>query len=182
MKVTEAAKRYAKAIFVVTKQKGVHQRALAEINTLSTAITSDAAAMNFFSNPMVSAEKKAQVIREVVAGGKILEEVSNSLMLLADKNRMVELSGVAVELQNLIDGEDGVTRGVVCSAQPLSADAKSEIEQKINKVLNKKISLTYEQDAKLLGGVVAQVGGWTFDDSIDTHLKKLNEELNRRAN
>jgi F-type H+-transporting ATPase subunit delta len=81
-----------------------------------------------------------------------------------------------------MDIEEGVTRGVVRSAQALNDDAKKEIENKINKVLNKKIVLTYEQDPKLLGGVVAQVGGWTFDDSLDTHLKKLNEELNRRAN
>jgi F-type H+-transporting ATPase subunit delta len=48
--------------------------------------------------------------------------------------------------------------------------------------LNKKIILTYKEDPTLLGGVVAQVGGWTFDDSIETHLIKMNEELNRRAN
>src|SRR5437868_4697254 len=101
MRVSEVSKRYAKALLAVTKQKGVHTKALAELKVV---------------------------------------------------------------------------------AQALSTDAKKSLETKISGVLKKKIVLTFQQDPKLLGGVVADVGGWTFDDSIDTHLKKLNEELNRRAN
>ena len=74
-----------------------------------------------------------------------------------------------------------MTRGTVKSAKPLSEDAKKDLESRINKILNKKIILTYKEESTLLGGVVAQVGGWTFDDSIETHLTKLNEDLNRRA-
>jgi F-type H+-transporting ATPase subunit delta len=28
---------------------------------------------------------------------------------------------------------------------------------------------------------LVEVGGWTFDDSIETHLKRMNAELNRGA-
>ena len=32
-----------------------------------------------------------------------------------------------------------------------------------------------------MGGMVAQVGGFTFDDSLETHLTRMSEELNRRS-
>jgi F-type H+-transporting ATPase subunit delta len=70
----------------------------------------------------------------------------------------------------------------VKSAKALSDEGRKDLEGKISKILNKKIILTYKEESTLLGGVVAQVGGWTFDDSIETHLIKLNEEINRRAN
>lgn len=182
MRVSEVSKRYAKALLAVTKQKGVHSKALSEIQALAQALFSDSSVKNFFSNPLISSDKKVAAIKESLSGKGISEEVLNTVVLLGEKNRLEILDQVAIAFQELLDAEEGLTRGVVRSAQPLSAESQREVEAKVNKILNKKIILTYEQDPKLLGGVIAQVGGWTFDDSIDTHLKKLNEELNRRAN
>lgn len=182
MRVSEVSKRYAKALLALTKQKGVHSRALVELQALAQALFSDPSVKSYFANPMISSDKKVASVKAALSGKGVSEEVLNTLVLLGEKNRLNILDQVALALQDLMDAEDGLTRGVVRSAQPLSAEAQKDVEQKINKILNKKIVLTYEQDPKLLGGVIAQVGGWTFDDSIDTHLKKLNEELNRRAN
>jgi F-type H+-transporting ATPase subunit delta len=182
MRVSEVSKRYAKALLAVTKQKGVHAKALAELKVVAQALTGDATIKAYFANPTISAEKKAEALKAAFANKGVSEEVVNTLILLAEKNRSEIFEQVVQAYQDLLDVEDGVTRGVVRSAQPLSADAQKALETKINGVLKKKIVLTFEQDPKLLGGVVANVGGWTFDDSIDTHLKKLNEDLNRRAN
>ncbi|MGZ3768464.1 MAG: ATP synthase F1 subunit delta [Bdellovibrio sp.] len=182
MRVSEISKRYAKALLAVTKQKGVHTKAFAELQVVGKIFLEDAAIKSYFENPMISPDQKMAAVKAALTNKGVSEEVLNMLTLLSEKNRMDILGQVVQSFQELLDVEQGVTRGVVRSAQPLSADAKATIEEKINKVLNKKIVLTYEQDPKLLGGIVAQVGGWTFDDSIDTHLKKLNEELNRRAN
>lgn len=182
MKVNEVSRRYAKALLALAKQKGIHAKAFQELKTLSEAFSADVTIKSYFENPMVSPDQKAAAVKATLKGQTISEEVVNTILLLAEKNRISLLGEVTQAFQELLDVEEGVTRGVVRSAQPLQQDAKSALEQKISKLLSKKIVLTYEQDPKLLGGVVAQVGGWTFDDSIDTHLKKLNEELNRRAN
>lgn len=182
MRVSEVSKRYAKALLAVTKQKGAHSKALAELQALSQALFSEAVVKAYFANPMISPDKKIASIKEAFAGKGVSEEIMNTIILLGEKNRLNILDQVALAFQELIDAEEGLTRGVIRSAQPLSPEAQKEIETKIKGVLKKNIILTFEQDSKLLGGVVANVGGWTFDDSIDSHLKKLNEELNRRAN
>lgn len=182
MRASEVSKRYAKALLAVAKQKGIHARAQLEIQALANAFSADVAIQSFVSNPMISADDKVSSVKKALEGKGLSEEVLNTVVLLAEKNRLEILDQVAHAYQDLLDLEEGLTRGIVRSAQPLSADAQKDIEQKVGKILNKKIILTYQQDPKLLGGVVAQVGGWTFDDSIDSHLKKLNEELNRRAN
>lgn len=182
MRVSEISKRYAKALLAVAKQKGIHAQVHAELHSLVKSFVGDASVKSYFDNPMIANDQKINAVKAALTGKGVSEEVVNTLVLLAEKNRINILEQIAYAYRDLLDLEDGLTRGVVRSAQPLAADAQKEIEQKITKVLNKKIVLNYEQDSKLLGGVVATVGGWTFDDSIDTHLKKLNEELNRRAN
>ena len=181
MKTSEVANSYAKALLAVTKQNGAHLKALAELKVMA-GVLSDADFINYFENKMISPDQKAAVITNAVKDKGLSQEVTNVLVMMAERNRIGFVTEVVEALQAAIDVEQGVTRGVVRSAQPLTAEAKSELEAKIAKVLDKKIVLSYQQDNKLLGGVVAEVGGWTFDDSIDTHLKKLNEELNRRAN
>lgn len=182
MKIREVSKRYAKALLALTKQKGAQQKTMQELSVVAQAFEGDATVKAFFANPTISSEQKVSAIKSALAGKALSEEVVNTLQLLADKGRLDSLPEMVEAFGQALDDEEGVTRGTVRSAKPLSQESQKELENKIQKVLNKKIILTYQEDAKILGGVIAQVGGWTFDDSIETHLKKLNEELNRRAN
>lgn len=182
MITNEVSKRYAKALLEVTKQKGTHAKIFSELQAVVDGFSMDPAVKDYFENPLIGSDLKTQSLKAALAGKGLSEEVFNTLVLLAEKNRLRALPDLATAFQELVDIEDGVTRGTIRSAIPLTEDAKKEIQTKISQVLNKKIVLTYKQDSKLIAGVVADVGGWTFDDSVETHLKKLNEELNRRSN
>lgn len=176
------ARRYAKALLALTKQKSTHRRALEELVQVRKAIFGDATIEGYFANPLIPPDQKIQAVKNAFTGKGLLEEVSNLLVLLAEKNRFSVFSELVDAFQESIDLEEGITRGVVRAAKPLSPEQTKNLEDKIGQTLKKKIVLTFKEDPKLLGGVVAQVGGWTFDDSIESHLRKLNEELNRSAN
>lgn len=182
MKISEASRRYARALLALTKQKGQHSRAQQEIEAIANIFKADVAIGAYFNNPLILPDQKKLVVQSSFSNKGLLEEVLNLLLLLVDKNRFGAFEQIAQAFCDQMDLEQGVTRGQVKSAKILSGETKKELETNIQKILNKKIILTYKEDPTLLGGVVAQVGGWTFDDSIETHLIKMNEELNRRAN
>lgn len=182
MSAAEISRRYAKALLGLTKQKSVHQKALAELKTIAESFTANADIYEYFRNPQVTPDQKLTVIKGAFTENSVLEEVRNLLVLLVEKHRIYLLSGIVSSFQDLIDEDEGMTRGVARAAKPLSSDALRELETKIGAVIHKKIALTFKEDPKILGGVIAEVGGWTFDDSIESHLKKMNEDLNRSAN
>lgn len=182
MKISEVSRRYAKALMALAKQKGQHTRALNELEAIAKIFKTDVSVHDYFINPLIGPDAKMTVVQNSFQGKGLLEEVYSMLLLLSEKNRMGKFEEIVAAYEEQMDVEQNITRGSVKSAKALSDDAKKELEAKIHKILNKKIILTYKEDPTLLGGVVAQVGGWTFDDSIETHLIKLNEELNRRAN
>lgn len=179
--ISEVARRYARAILALTKQKGTHARALGELKSIKTIFDADAGIGAYFANPLVAPDQKLQVVKNAFANQGLLEETQNFLVLLAERNRFDQFGAIVDALQTAIDEEQGLTRGIVRAAKPLSKEALEALETKISSSLKKKIVLTFKEDPKLLGGVVAEVGGWTFDDSIETHLRKLNEDLNRSA-
>lgn len=182
MSSPEVSRRYAKALLELTKQKGTHVQALGELKTVSEVLMADTNAREYFSSPLVSPDQKQAAIKGALANKGLMEDVYSLLLLLAEKNRISILTDVVSAFQDCIDKEEGVTRGTVLAAKSITPEAQKDLETKIAKILGKKIVLSYKEDQSLLGGAVAQVGGWTFDDSIETHLKRLNEELNRSAN
>jgi F-type H+-transporting ATPase subunit delta len=182
MNVSEVSRRYAKALMALAKQKGQHLRARAEVDAIAKMFKADANVRSYFTNPLISHEQKKAVVQTTFGDKGLLEEVYNLMQLLVAKNRIGAFEEIAAAYDEQMDLEEGITRGSVKSAKPLTDAAKKDLEDRIHKILNKKIILTYKEDSTLLGGVVADVGGWTFDDSIETHLTKMNEDLNRRAN
>jgi uncharacterized protein YbcI len=56
------------------------------------------------------------------------------------------------------------------------------IKEKLEKLTGKKVVLEYHEDKSLIGGLVAQVGSFSFDDSLETQLRLMREDLKRKAN
>ncbi|MCX7978874.1 MAG: ATP synthase F1 subunit delta [Bdellovibrionaceae bacterium] len=181
MKNSSVASRYAKAILAAAKESGSYQRVISEVSAIASALEASPESRSFLESPLNSNQDKLKVLLEALSGQKVSEEVVATLSLMAKRGRL----GILPELKAAIDAEDdrhqGITRGVVRAARPLSVEAKGLLENKLGQALGKRVVLVFKEDPSILGGVVAQVGGWTFDDSIETHLMRLSEELNRRA-
>ena len=182
MLISEIPQRYAKALLDLTKANGHQQKALEDLSALSSALATHPEFQTFIENPIIPSREKGQKIINSIQGLNPSPELVSLIELLAKKNRLPYLGQVATAFQQAIDNEEGTTRGTVRSAQPLSGHTKQDLETKIAKILNKKIVLTYTEDPGLLGGMVAQVGGWNFDETIEKHLKRMSDELNRRVN
>lgn len=173
------AKRYAKALYGVVRDKVT---ALNELRVLVKIIFGDTVIENFFSSQSHSEAQKLEVLSKSIQDKGLSEEVSNFLKLLISKGRITHLQDILTAYEALVDADNSVIRGTVKSAVKLDADARHRIEGVVSHFVNKKVILNYTEDPRLVGGVVAQVGGWTFEDTLDSHLRRLKEDLNRRAN
>lgn len=177
--ISPISKRYAKALYSVVSDK---VSILNELRAVVKIIFGDVAIENFFSSQSHSESQKLEVLSKAIQNSGLSEVLSNFLKLLVSKGRITHLNDTLTAYEVLVDADNGLTRGVVKSAVKLDADARQRIESVVSHFVKKKVILNYNEDPKLVGGVVAQVGGWTFEDTLDSHLRRLKEDLNRRAN
>lgn len=180
MKISEVAKRYAKAYYD-SVDKGSTESLLNELREVASGLARDPAVVAWFKSPVVDEAAKAKVIEQVL-GAKTSKQTTQFVNLLVSKSRLDFISEIAAAFEQLVDAAHGVTRGTIKSAVVLTEEYQKQIKEKVEAVIGKKVIFTYEVDPKLMGGMIAQVGGWTFDDSLESHFLRLNEELNRRAN
>ena len=181
MRVSELGLRYAKAAYGLAAEKNNQEKVFTDLRSLSELFEKDADIKAFLASPVIKPEQKIEVLKKAMAGSGLSEEALQLLILLADKERLPLFEQVFHAFQTLLDKANGVSRGVVRSAVALGNTERQQIESIVEKAINKKVIMTYKVDPSVIGGLVAQVGSYTFDDSIDAHLRKLNEELKRRT-
>lgn len=178
MKNSVVAKRYARAIFSSLSDAEV-LTVVKELSSCYMVLASDGTLKKFFTNPIISREQKNKLVAALAENLNLSSQSKEILKLLSEKGRILFASDIAEELQLLKDIKDGVHRGVVRSATALTQDVREQIEGRLKGLTGKNLVMSYKEDKNLIGGLVAQVGGWTLDDSLSTHMKRLKEELNR---
>jgi F-type H+-transporting ATPase subunit delta len=173
------ASRYARALYALAKEKNQHELVFDEMRVVEEAFRGDQNIGEFLQSPMVRPTDKVKALEAAFAKISLSETTCHFLLLLARKERLPIFSDVVVAYQAIADEAHGVTRGVVRSATLLGPDDRKRIEELVSKATKKQVILTYKEDSTLLGGLVAEVGSFTFDDSLTSHLNRINEQLTR---
>lgn len=173
------ASRYARALYNLAKEKNEQDSVYQQLRVIDDALSLEKDIMEFVHSPLVRPSQKEKVIEQLAAKVTLPETLKNFLLLLARKDRLAIFPEVMAAYQEISDEAHGVTRGVVRSAAVLPPEERKRIEELVGKATKKQVILTYKEDPSLLGGLVAEVGSFTFDDSLSSHLVRINEQLNR---
>ena len=181
MQVKELANRYAKAILMAVPAAKDREKLFAEMREFKSAF-SEKAVRSFFRSKLVSRGQKLQSLEAIIGKVEVSSPMKNLLLLLAEKSRISVLPEIADAFEKLNDEIHSVHRGTVRSATALSPDERKKIEGRVSEVTGRKVILTYKEDPSMIGGLTAEVGGYLFDDSIKSHVRRLKEDLKRRAN
>ncbi len=176
------ATRYARAVYNLAKDGNEQDNVFNQMRVVGEAFASDQEIAGFINTPMVRPADKIKAIEGMLAKVQVSEVLKNFILLLARKDRLPLFGDVVTAYQQISDESHGVTRGQVRSAAVLGPDDRKRIEELVSKATKKKVILTYKEEPGLLGGLVAEVGSFTFDDSLTSHLSRINEQLTRSMN
>ncbi len=173
------AERYARALYGLAKENGEHEAVFQQMRIFEDALSLDQEINEFITSPLIRPAEKVKALEQVLAKFQMLDTLKRFLLVLVKKNRLGIYSEIVNAYQMISDEEHGVTRGVVRSATVLAPSERKQIEELVSRATKKQVILTYKEDPTLLGGLVAQVGSFTFDDSLNSHLQRINEQLTR---
>jgi F-type H+-transporting ATPase subunit delta len=180
--MAKAAKEYAKALYSSIENADERKAVLSFLRNLSEAIKSDSKILEQIKTKSITDENVKKTMSSILEQAKIKDLLMNFFNLLVDKGRMDQISEITEHFQASMDSDNGILRGVVKSALNLSSEKRIELEERFAKKLDKRVILTYQTDERVVGGVRVEVGPYTFDDTIETHIKKIKENLNRSSN
>lgn len=173
------ARRYARALFGLAEEKGRVEPWLEGLAALEKAIADSTELRDALANPVYAKEERRALAGELARALQLDEEPRNLLLLLADRGRLESLLGVVDHFRALADQKLGRVRARVISAVPLAEAAAQEIAAKLAQAARAEVILDRAVDPAILGGVIAEVGSFTYDGSVRTQLEELRRSLTR---
>lgn len=178
--MSQLAERYATALYEVTKEKGSTQQVLEVLGALRQSLLDNKDFLDILSTPLMSDTEKEGVLKTAM-GASLTDELSTFFALLTKNNRVSVLPQIVKAYEEKVAGDMGVEKGTVRSAIELTDKEKTNVKDLIERKLGKKVTLSYAVDEKMIGGIEAKVGSYIFEDSIKTHMQKLNDFITRRV-
>ena len=174
------AERYALALFQISKKNDSQNSVGGFLKELAKAIEEHIDIKKLFYSPMISNSDKLAVLKTSV-GGDLPQDLQGFFQVLSRNNRLGALPGIARAFTELLNQESGSLNGSVVSAVELSESEKKSLKETIEKELNKSVSLEFNVDPNVIGGVEAKVGSYVFEDSVQSHMQQLNDFITRRV-
>jgi F-type H+-transporting ATPase subunit delta len=169
------ARPYAKAAF---EDASEHHRLGEWSQGLATAaaVVCDARVEPLIDNPLVTAAELARFV-DGVAGPQLGDTGRNLVTVLAENHRLGYLPEIAALFEQLKNEAEGVADVTVTSAVPLDGAQQRALAEALARRLERKVRLSFETDASLIGGAVVRSGDLVIDGSLRARLERLAYEL-----
>ena len=170
------ARPYAKAAFEVARDQGQVAEWANMLSILATATTEPSLSVAL-QKPAFSAQEKAAALAEV-CNEVITEQGKAYLVSLAENKRLMLLPAISELFDQFKLNYEKAVNVVVTSAFALTAEQEQTLTASLAKKLDRRVNLSSETDASLIGGVVIRTGDLIIDGSVRGKLAKLAEAIN----
>ena len=174
---TAAARRYARALLDVAKQKKQAEGMKDELAAVARLVSGHKDLASLVAHPAVSAERKRKLVSAVAEKAKMGELMTRLLALLGERDRLDQLPAIAAAYTKLWNEERGVVAAEAVSATPLDETQARAVAQALGKVTGREVDLTARVDPSLLGGMQVRMQGRTYDGSVRARLASLRRRL-----
>ena len=173
----EAARRYARALVEVAERRGVLDETGEALAEVAAEFQGNRALRRVLLNPRFARVERVEILDEIMAASDASELLRNFVRVVAEKDRIGELSEMSHSYQQLADERRGRIRAQVRTACALDAGAAEGLREKLAEMTGGEVLLEVETDETLIGGLICHVGGVVMDGSIKNQLRNLRNTL-----
>jgi len=170
------AVRYARALADAlpgTDELGAAQAELEQ----AIAVLDDAEAQRTIGSPVLPGTRRRELTENVFVALGFSPVVKRLVALLAEKNQIGELAGVARAVSDICDQRRNIVAAEVATAVELTDDKKDSYRTALEQTTGQQVRLQTRVDPSLLGGVVTRVGAQVYDGSVRRQLELLHQRL-----
>jgi F-type H+-transporting ATPase subunit delta len=178
MSARSVARRYASALFDVTRRGGTHERAGRELGEIARTVAGHAELSRIFESPAVPPAVKRTIVASLLdAAGDLSTEVRRLVTLLAERDRMGLIADVAAAYEERVREENKEVHAEIVTAVPLKPESREALGDALSRATGRRVTVAERIDPAIVGGVIARVGGTVYDASVTRQLERLRERL-----
>lgn len=172
------AKRYARALFELSLEKGNAARVAGEMQALSRVSSELPSLIKGLTDERFDATVRIAAAKAICESQGFSKETENAVKLLVERNRAGLIPAVAQDLNLRLERHEKLSRGKLSAASREEAKrAGAEVERILSEALGLRAVCEAEVDEGLLGGFSLCLGDARYDASIRGKLRRMKERL-----
>lgn len=175
--VSEAARRYASALFDLAQDKGVLSDVHNDLGEFAKMAREDDDLAGLLRSPTWPRAQKAAALTELARKSGAHSLVEKFVGIMALNGRASEIGASAKAFDDLFAAQRGVKRVIARTAKPMTDEQYSRIENILAKSVGGEVEITSEIDPSLIGGIQLRIGSRLVDASIAARLNRMNTAM-----
>lgn len=167
------AKGYGEALFLLAEERNTGDNVLADIATVSKALSDNPEYYNLADTPALPTEERVRLVG--LAFGALDKDLVSLIKILCEKRMLYVFPEIAKEYGALYDESRGIERVTCVTAIEMTEKQISAVKEKLGKQLGKQIVITNIVDPKILGGMTVRYSGNQLDGSLRAGLERIEK-------
>ena len=165
--------RYASALYDLAAEKKIVDLVLEDLTFLQKCIQENKDLKLLVKIPLITSSDKLNIFEKILSKKKADVFTNTFLKVISNNKRFAKLSSIISQFININSQKRGDVLADVISAEELVDDQKNRIKNQLTSILGKKLSLNFNVDKKIIGGLIIKVGSKMVDSSLATKINKL---------
>lgn len=168
--------RYAKALFLLSKDKGVMEEVYTDMSVLLDYCNNVDEFNELLNSPVIKPSKKKKALKSIF-DNRVNQLTLNFLTIMVNNKRESLLASIARNVIGFYKDEKKIKSVALYTAVPLEEAHLLSIKDLLQSELDAKIDMTVRVRDNLIGGFILMVDGKMLDATIANKLKELKKKL-----
>jgi F-type H+-transporting ATPase subunit delta len=172
-----SAPQYARAMFDSALKQTDPVRVGDELDAAVALMRAHPELDRVLRSPVVTAEAKHNVLREIAARAGWSKPLAQLLEILASGHELHALPALTAEYRRLLQQHQQIVEAEVTTAVPLPDGRAASLAGTLSSTTGKRVSISTRVDPGILGGIVTRIGSVVYDGSVVRQLERMRERL-----
>ncbi len=165
--------RYGSALYDLASEKKCIDEILNDLDVVEKVMKESSELRKVIRSPLVNSEEKLNILLKIFAELSFNNLTTTFLKVLEKNKRIANISSIILKFKKINSEKRGDISANVTSANELSEDEKNNIINQLKNTLGQKLSLNFDVDKDIIGGLIVKVGSKMIDTSIANKINKL---------
>ena len=167
------SQRYGHALYDLASEKKCIDSILNDFEVVEKVMKGSSDLRNVIRSPLVNSDEKLNILLKIFSQNNLDNLTTTFLKVLNKNKRISNLISIILQFKKINSEKRGDITADVTSANELSEDEKNNITNQLKNSLGQKLSLNFDIDKDIIGGLIVKVGSKMIDTSIANKINKL---------
>ena len=165
--------RYASALYDLAAEKKLVDPVLEDLSNLKNILKDNKELSLVVKSPLITSIDKLNIFESLLKKINANELTTTFIKVIEKNKRFSNLASIITQFMNINSQKRGDVLADITSADELNDDQKNNITNQLKSILGDKLSLSFDVDKNIMGGLIVKVGSKMIDTSIANKINKL---------